>query len=230
MSYPIHKPKVRVFTWIILGVNLLVLLLLVLQISNVGRTANNCGNLPQDTCNAAKNIGTTIGAGLIIGLWVALDVILGVLWLVTRKRQPPVVYINQIVPAASTRAAPPAVLTYQSATAPGMPERAPMAERQELPELPSRATAISGGLYSGTGPGSAEVLVIKDQYLTFTSGGTGGRTMLIADGHVLVDVVGAQTVHRVVRATGRRLRFDVDSDGTWTIYLRRATRREAKGV
>lgn len=114
MTYPVEKAKVRVFTWIILGVNILALGLLILQISNVNRNATNCGTLSQGTCNAAKDVGTTIGAGLIIALWVALDVILGVLWLVTRRRQPQVIYLNQGQSTDPTYAAPPAP-TYQAA-------------------------------------------------------------------------------------------------------------------
>jgi hypothetical protein len=51
--------------------------------------------LSQQSCDAAKAIGGGIGALLIVFLWVAADVILGIIWLVTRKREPQVVYVQQ---------------------------------------------------------------------------------------------------------------------------------------
>ena len=61
-----------------------------------GVASSECtGNLDQQSCDAAKAIGGGIGALLIIFLWVAVDVILGVIWLVTRKKEPTVVYVRQ---------------------------------------------------------------------------------------------------------------------------------------
>ncbi|MDH6214822.1 hypothetical protein [Streptomyces pseudovenezuelae] len=41
-------------------------------------------------CNDASDVGTTIGVGLIIGLWAAVDLILGITYLIFRLagRQP----------------------------------------------------------------------------------------------------------------------------------------------
>ncbi|TWF94984.1 hypothetical protein FHU35_13705 [Saccharopolyspora dendranthemae] len=68
-------PRFRIFTWVILAINAIFLIWIIEGIS----TRTN----PTD---AAANVGTAIGAGLVIGLWVASDVILGVLWLITKPK------------------------------------------------------------------------------------------------------------------------------------------------
>lgn len=68
-------PRFRIFTWVILAVNALFLIWIIEGIAT--RPS------PTDT---AANVGTAIGVGLIIGLWVAADVILGILWLVTKPK------------------------------------------------------------------------------------------------------------------------------------------------
>ena len=64
--------------------------------------------------------------------------------------------------------------------------------------------------------------------MAFTCSGTTGRTRLLVGGQVLVDFVIPQTEYRVVRPTGSQLRFDVETGGTRTIYLRKASRPEAR--
>jgi hypothetical protein len=68
-------PRFRIFTWVILAINAIFLIWIIVGIS----TRPN----PDDT---ASNVGTAIGAGLIIGLWVAADLILGILWLITKPK------------------------------------------------------------------------------------------------------------------------------------------------
>ncbi|HZD64824.1 MAG TPA: hypothetical protein VE152_01865 [Acidimicrobiales bacterium] len=70
-------------TWIVLVFNAVMLAWLIGGLVSASNTVGNCVG---QGCQAAGTVGTTIGAGLIIGLWVAGDVILGVLWLVTRPR------------------------------------------------------------------------------------------------------------------------------------------------
>jgi len=75
-------PRWRIFTWLILAFNV-GMLIWVIAGANTGRS---CGGLTGDAllnCQAGQ-VGTGIGVGLIIGLWAAGDVILGVLWLITR--------------------------------------------------------------------------------------------------------------------------------------------------
>ena len=97
---PPPKKKVRVFTWVILGINVLFLIWLIAGINSV--SSSSCDDLDQQTCDAAKTVGGGIGALLIIFLWVAVDVILGIIWLVTRKKEPTVVYVQQAPPPPPT--------------------------------------------------------------------------------------------------------------------------------
>ncbi len=91
------KRKTRVFTWIILAINAIFLIWIIAGVSSV--SSGKCdATMTVAACNSAKAIGGGIGALLIIFLWVAADVILGILWLVTRKKEPSVVYVQ--APAA----------------------------------------------------------------------------------------------------------------------------------
>jgi hypothetical protein len=72
--------------WAILAINALFLWWI---IAGVGGTADNCaGEVGQalEDCQTATNIGAGIGIIFIVFLWALVDVILGVLYLVTRKR------------------------------------------------------------------------------------------------------------------------------------------------
>lgn len=80
-------PKFRVFTWIILAVNVIFLVWIITGIAGrPGATAATCDSLDIRTCQAASDAGTGIGVLLIVFLWVAADVILGILWLITRRK------------------------------------------------------------------------------------------------------------------------------------------------
>ncbi|WP_230194643.1 hypothetical protein [Streptomyces coriariae] len=55
--------------------------------STASGTPEDCRSLTGDDlklCEDASEVGTTIGVGLIIGLWAAVDVILGVTYVVYR--------------------------------------------------------------------------------------------------------------------------------------------------
>lgn len=80
-------PRFRPFTWVMLVINVLFLIWIIVGIAGASGTPEDCGTLSAEACNAAEGVGTAIGAGLIIGLWVAADVILGVLWLITRPKR-----------------------------------------------------------------------------------------------------------------------------------------------
>lgn len=68
-------PRFRIFTWVILAVNVIFLIWIIDGIAT-----------RPDPTSAAANVGTAIGVGLVIGLWVAADVILGILWLITKPK------------------------------------------------------------------------------------------------------------------------------------------------
>jgi hypothetical protein len=79
-------PRFRVFTWIILAINVLFLIWI---IGGTSSAADNCDGKVGDAlsaCQAGTAIGAGIGAAMIIGLWVAVDIILGIIWLITRPK------------------------------------------------------------------------------------------------------------------------------------------------
>jgi hypothetical protein len=72
--------------WVILAINALFLWAIIAGLSN---TADNCaGEVGQalEDCQAATGIGAGLGVLFIIFVWAMVDVILGVLYIVTRRR------------------------------------------------------------------------------------------------------------------------------------------------
>tara|TARA_B100001750_G_scaffold239275_1_gene247086 strand:+ start:499 stop:777 length:279 start_codon:yes stop_codon:yes gene_type:complete len=86
----------RTFAKVIIGINIIFLLWVV---GGVGANADNCDGLSGDDleiCEAGTAIGTGIGVTLICGLWAIVDIILGVLYLITQpKPEPVVVYADR---------------------------------------------------------------------------------------------------------------------------------------
>jgi hypothetical protein len=87
-------PKWRKMTWVILIVNLLFLIWVISGIAGGGdagadcvREAQNNEFLTKADCEAAAGAGTAIGVGIVIFLWALVDVILGVVWLVTNRKK-----------------------------------------------------------------------------------------------------------------------------------------------
>lgn len=78
-------PGWRIFSYVILLFNVLMLVWIIAGAAS-SSGAHNCGSLDSSTCAAANNAGTAIGVGILIVLWALGDVILGVLWMVTRPR------------------------------------------------------------------------------------------------------------------------------------------------
>lgn len=74
-------------SWVVLIFNALMLIWLIAVI--VAASHASCAHtvtLGSGGCHAATDVGAAIGASIIIALWVAGDVILGVIWLVTGRR------------------------------------------------------------------------------------------------------------------------------------------------
>jgi len=71
-------------TWIVLAFNVIMLIWVIAGASTASGQPKDCGSLDAQTCNAASDAGTAIGVSLLIFLWVAGAVILGITWLVTR--------------------------------------------------------------------------------------------------------------------------------------------------
>ena len=82
---PPAKKGLRKFSWFILAVNVLFLVWIIVGASSAKPA--NCGSLSAADCTTATQVGTGIGVVLIIVLWAVVDVILGVIWLITRPRQ-----------------------------------------------------------------------------------------------------------------------------------------------
>ena len=86
------KEKVRVITWIIPAINVLFLVWMIFGAASA--SGAKCAGLTEQNCAAAEAIGGGIGAIFIIFLWVTADMILGISYLVTRRKEPTVVYIQ----------------------------------------------------------------------------------------------------------------------------------------
>jgi hypothetical protein len=80
------RRKRRVFMWVILAINALFLWWI---IAGAGGTADDCaGKVGQalEDCQTGTAIGSGIAVVFIIFLWAMVDIILGVIYLVTRRR------------------------------------------------------------------------------------------------------------------------------------------------
>lgn len=77
-----HKKR-RWPRYLFLAVNVLFLLWIILG-SATNTHATNCQSLDQQTCQSAYDTGKAIGVGVIIFLWVAFDVIVGMILLVMK--------------------------------------------------------------------------------------------------------------------------------------------------
>lgn len=79
----VRKPR-RWFMWTFLLVQGLFIVWLIAGIASVSGGPGDCGELTRQACDDAHAAGATIGVGLIIGLWVAVDFILAVTYLIIR--------------------------------------------------------------------------------------------------------------------------------------------------
>jgi hypothetical protein len=80
------KRKKRIFMWVFLAIQALFIIWIITGISNV---SNNCVGRVGDAltlCQNATNAGAGIGVFFIVFFWVMVDVILGVTYLITRRR------------------------------------------------------------------------------------------------------------------------------------------------
>jgi hypothetical protein len=80
------KKKRHIFRWVFLAIQALFLIWI---ISGGASASNNCDGKTGDAlsaCQAGTAVGAGIGIVLIIVLWVAVDVILGITYLIVRKK------------------------------------------------------------------------------------------------------------------------------------------------
>lgn len=78
------KKKRHIFRWVFLGIQVLFLIWIIIALSATGPAC--APNLSVEACQAAQGDGTGIGVALHFGLWIAVDVILGITYLIFRKR------------------------------------------------------------------------------------------------------------------------------------------------
>lgn len=81
------KRRRRIFPWVFLGIQALFLVWIIAGINAVSSGAGqDCGTLSAQACSDAAAVGGGIGALLIVFLWLATDVILGIGYLIFRRR------------------------------------------------------------------------------------------------------------------------------------------------
>lgn len=78
------KKKKRIFMWFFLAVQLLFIIWLIAGISGASGDATDCGSLSQQACNDAEDVGTGIGVALILVLWVVVDFLLFIPWVIVK--------------------------------------------------------------------------------------------------------------------------------------------------
>jgi Protein of unknown function (DUF2510) len=78
------KKRPRIFMWVFLAIQALFLVWIIGGIASGSGTPKHCGSLSQHACNTAANVGTGIGVALIVGLWIVVDFLLGVTYLIVR--------------------------------------------------------------------------------------------------------------------------------------------------
>lgn len=80
----------RKMTWVIIIFNVLMFVWVIGGIASTPDGTNDCKReastnqfLDEEDCDDAAAVGTAIGVGILVFLWAAGDVILGIIWLVT---------------------------------------------------------------------------------------------------------------------------------------------------
>ncbi|MFD4474727.1 hypothetical protein ACFWPU_01220 [Streptomyces sp. NPDC058471] len=74
----------RIFLWVFLAIQALFVVWIVTGSAGSSGTPSDCGTLDAQTCNDAEQAGTAIGVGIVIALWAATDIILGITYAVYR--------------------------------------------------------------------------------------------------------------------------------------------------
>ncbi len=82
-------PKWRPFTWVIVVINALFLIWLIGGLASVADECAGVTGRDLEACEAGTAIGAGIGAGIILTFWVLVDIILGIVWLVTKPKRRP---------------------------------------------------------------------------------------------------------------------------------------------
>jgi hypothetical protein len=70
-------------SWVVLIWNALMVVAIVAGVASA-HNGQNCGGLSQQACSDATTAGAAIGVTIIVVIWLVGDVLLGILWLVTK--------------------------------------------------------------------------------------------------------------------------------------------------
>ncbi|MDT3727808.1 hypothetical protein ROS62_24185 [Streptomyces sp. DSM 41972] len=84
---PPPKKKHRVFLWVFLAIQVVFLIWVIWGIAQGSGTPEQCRGRTGDDldlCNSASDAGTAIGVWLVIAVWAAVDVILGITYAIYR--------------------------------------------------------------------------------------------------------------------------------------------------
>ena len=82
----IKRPGWRKMTWVVLLWNLAMIVWIIGGLASA-HNGQNCQGLSSQVCNDAANVGAGLGVALIVMVWIAGDIILGILWLVTNRKK-----------------------------------------------------------------------------------------------------------------------------------------------
>src|SRR5262245_57513651 len=99
------RHKRRPLTWVILVMNVLFVIWI---IAGIAGNSDNCNSSDSaDLCRSATDVGTGIAVFLIVMFAAFMNVILGVIWLVTRKpRRVPDTHVDRVGTATIAPAPP----------------------------------------------------------------------------------------------------------------------------
>ncbi|GAA3043716.1 hypothetical protein GCM10017562_75560 [Streptomyces roseofulvus] len=84
-----RRRRPRIFLWVFLAIQVIFLIWIITGAASGSGTPEDCGTLDRQTCNDAESVGTAIGVGMIIFLWAAVDVVLGVTYAIYRFARRP---------------------------------------------------------------------------------------------------------------------------------------------
>ncbi|MFI1815181.1 hypothetical protein ACH414_33070 [Streptomyces sp. NPDC020422] len=77
------------FLWAFLAIQVIFLIWIIVAAASGSGTPEDCGTLDRQTCNDAESVGTAIGVGVVIILWAAVDIVLGVTYAIYRFTRRP---------------------------------------------------------------------------------------------------------------------------------------------
>jgi hypothetical protein len=72
------RKKRPIFLWVFLAVQVLFVVWIISGVAGASGQPDTCEGLTPEQCNAAESVGTGIGVGLVVFLWVVVDFLLAV--------------------------------------------------------------------------------------------------------------------------------------------------------